>query len=238
MSTLDPVSVADTAASLNTWLNSQFSKLTQLAQSLLEVVQLEGSGRVSVSTAARKHLRDATAAFLSENTVADGCGLIFASMVTERKEAGHLEWWVREDEQRFSRYSFGLIPGADRFYDYEHHEWFTRAYHDGAASLVGPYIDYLGIEAYVVTLTVPAEIAGTRVGAIGCDIQLADLERELLPILLKCETPLAIVGAHGHVLCSNSAKFLPGEYLASGDERIEWLSLEPTATSLRLLVAG
>ena len=236
MSAQDSHPVAEVVSKLNDWLNAQFSQLEQLAQTLLEVVQLEGSERVSISGTARKHLRDATAAFLSENTVADGCGLIFASMVTENKQSGHLEWWVREDEQRFSRYSFGLIPGADRFYDYEHHEWFTRAYHDGAVSLVGPYIDYLGIEAYVVTLTVPAEIQGTRVGAIGCDIQVPDLERELLPILLKNDTALAVVGAHGHVLCSNSPKYLPGEYVAGDEGSVRWIPLEPAATSLRLLV--
>lgn len=237
MNTQSTYSVTDVVAALNEWLNAQFAQLEQLAQNLLEVVQLEGSERVSISTSARKHLRDQTAAFLSENTVADGCGLIFASMVSENKESGHLEWWVREDEQRFSRYSFGLIPGADRFYDYEHHEWFTRAYHDGAVSLVGPYIDYLGIEAYVVTLTVPAEIQQTRVGAIGCDIQVPDLERELLPILLKSEQPLAIIGAHGHVLCSNSARYLPGDYVADSDESARWIPLEPLGTSLRLLAA-
>ncbi len=231
-------SVAVAVAALDSWFKAQFAQLDALAGELLSVIQLEGSGQVSVSATARKHLRDATAAFLSENTVADGCGLIFASLVSENRESGHLEWWVREDEQRFSRYSFGLIPGADRFYDYEHHEWFTRAYHDGAVSLVGPYIDYLGIEAYVVTLTVPAEIQGTRVGAIGCDIQVADLERELLPMLLRCDTPLAVVGAHGHVLCSNSGRFLPGEFVPSEEEGCSWIALQPEATALRLLVAG
>jgi hypothetical protein len=142
---------------------------------------------------------------------------------------------VREDESRFARYSFGVVPGADRYYDYEHHEWFIRAFHEGTPALVGPYIDYLGVEAYVLTLTVPANVAGVRVGAIGNDIQVADLEAELLPVLQRSGIEMALVGRHGNVLVGNSSQLLPGVLVPDTLEGFARKRLGPEGADVQLI---
>lgn len=221
---------------LNAWFSNRFDRLDRLAGDLIDTLRFDDAGLLEITDSARRRLKSIAGRFLVENSAIDGCGLIFAHSALGT-ENGHLEWWVREDEQRFARYSFGVVPGADRYYDYEHHEWFTQAFHEGVPAVVGPYIDYLGIEAYVMTLTVPAEAGSRRIGAVGNDIQLADLEHELLPILLDCPGEAALVGRHGSVLLGNSSRFLPGEYVPEPTEGFRRVRLRPETAALQLLYA-
>ncbi|MCB1273643.1 MAG: PDC sensor domain-containing protein [Leucobacter sp.] len=221
---------------LREWFDDRFSHLSNLAAGLVSALALDEAGRIELSTAARRGMKSTAAKFLAEHPIVDGCGLIFAHS-TLGTEVGRLEWWVREDESRFARYSFGVVPGADRYYDYEHHEWFVRAYAEGHSAAVGPYIDYLGVEAYIVTLTVPAVVDGRRVGAVGTDLQVDDIEHHLLPILGGCDAEIAVLTRHGTVLVSNSARYLPGELVT---EPVPGARIEPlteVADGMHVLVA-
>lgn len=229
--------IADITAELTAWFGERFTQLEELADDLIAALHLGPDRRLELSESARRRMKTTAVRMLEANPVLDGCGLIFARTALGT-ENGHLEWWVREDETRFARYSFGVVPGGDRYYDYEHHEWFIRAFHEGAPALVGPYIDYLGVEAYVVTLTVPAVLDGVRVGAVGNDIQVADLEAALLPMLLRSRAPLAIVGRHGNVLVGSSSRFLPGEYVPAELPGFARATLGPSSAGLTLLYPG
>ena len=230
------LSVDEVLAGLNNWLSRRFARLAELQAEFLAPMSLDDEEHLEIGEALRRKLRNIAVRYLAENECVDGCGLIFAQSALGT-ENGHLEWWVREDEQRFARYSFGVVPGADRYYDYEHHEWFVRAFHDGAPAIVGPYIDYLGVEAYVLTLTIPAEVNGIRVGAVGNDIQLADVEQALLPLMLRCDTDLVLLGSHRNVILSNSQAFLPGDFVPDTLERFRRVPVEPFTTGVLLLAA-
>lgn len=221
-------------AELQAWFEQRFTHLASLGSELTASLRLDEEGRLSVPPSARRGMKAAAARHLAENTVVDGCGLVFAHSAIGT-EAGQLEWWVREDESRFARYSFGVVPGADRYYDYEQHEWFQRAFFEGARAAVGPYIDYLGVESYVVTITVPAEVDGRRVGAVGNDLLVGDLEATLMPILRACDHEVVILNRHGNVIVSNSAAYLPGELVAQPPEGTNLIVLDPLVDSLRLL---
>ncbi|MBL3698597.1 hypothetical protein D3228_02880 [Leucobacter luti] len=221
---------------LNAWFSDHFTRLEALAEELIGVLRFDAEQRLELTESARRRLKAIAVRALAEDQTLDGCGLIFARSALGT-ENGHLEWWVREDETRFARYSFGVVPGGDRYYDYEHHEWFIRAFHDGAPALVGPYIDYLGVETYVVTLTVPATLDGTRIGAVGNDIQVADLEAELLPVLLRTPVEAAVIGRHGNVLFGNSTRFLPGEYVPQDLAGVARVPLGPASAGIQLLHA-
>lgn len=225
----------EVVADLSRWLTHRFDSLRALADEMLSLLRFDSDGLLDLTDASRRRLKSVAAGYLADHTVVDGCGLIFAHSALGTPN-GHLEWWVREDETRFARYSFGVVPGADRYYDYEQLEWFTRAFNEGSPVLVGPYIDYLGVEAYVVTLTVPAETGGVRVGAVGNDIQAEDLEADLLPILLGCERELVVVNGHDNVLISNSSRFLPGEQVPDAEHGFDRVQLAPTLRDVQLLV--
>ena len=221
---------------LRGWFADHFARLQSLSDQLVANLAFDAQGHLDISDSTRRKLKAVAVRFLAEDATIDGCGLIFAHTALGA-ENGHLEWWVREDETRFARYSFGVVPGADRYYDYEHLEWFVRAYEEGAPTLAGPYIDYLGVEAYVLTLTVPAELEGRRVGAVGNDIQLKDLEAELLPILLECPEEAALVSRHGNVLFANTSRFLPGDWVPDALEGFDRAAVSAPSAGVQLLTA-
>lgn len=227
--------VDEVTRALTEWFDDRFARLQALATELIGLLRFDANDLLDLTETSRRRLKSTAAHYLADNTVVDGCGLIFAHSALGTAN-GHLEWWVREDETRFARYSFGVVPGADRYYDYEQHEWFIRAFNEGTPSLVGPYIDYLGVEAYVLTLTVPAEAGENRVGAVGNDIQAEDLEAELLPILLSCHSELVLVGRYDNVLFGNSSRYLPGEHVAHASQHFTRVQLLPNSHDVQLLV--
>ena len=229
------VSASETVRELRDWFDERFTHLDELGAELVTGLTLDQDGHLDLSPTARRGMKAAAARFLSEHPVVDGCGLIFAHSALG-SENGRLEWWVREDETRFARYSFGVVPGADRYYDYEQHEWFVRAFGEGRSAAVGPYIDYLGVEVYIVTLTVPAVVNGHRVGAVGTDLQVDDLERALLPILLRSESDCVLLSGHGAVLLSSAARHLPGEVIASPPEGARFEPLSEVTDGMRVMV--
>ncbi len=237
MSDTNAVSPEQTIAELRQWFEESFDDLQGLAKQMVAGLTLDGDNRVKYSATARKEMKATAAHFLAEYPVADGCGLIFAHSALGTKD-GRLEWWVREDESRFARYSFGVAPGGDRYYDYEQHEWFTRAFEEGASAAVGPYIDYLGVEAYVLTLAVPAVVGEQRIGAVGADVQLDDLERSLLPLLLRCEVEVALLSKHHGVLVSNSPDYLPGKLVPTPPEGARFETLSPRADGMIVMVTN
>ncbi len=228
-------SVAEVVDALTDWFAQRFDSLRGLSCDLISLLRFDDQGLLDLTETSRRRLKGAAVHYLADHPVIDGCGLIFAHSALGTPN-GHLEWWVREDETRFARYSFGVVPGADRYYDYEQHEWFIRAFNEGVPALVGPYIDYLGVEAYVLTLTVPAEVNGVRVGAVGNDIQAEDLESELLPMLQRADRELALIGRHGNVLLSNTSRWLPGEHFTAAATEGERIQLLPGSRDVQLVV--
>lgn len=229
--------IAAIIAEISAWFTARFAHLELLAGEMITALKLDEHRRLELTESTRRRMKAVAVRALADHPVLDGCGVIFARSALDT-ENGHLEWWVREDEARFARYSFGVVPGGDRYYDYEHHEWFIRAFHHGVPALVGPYVDYLGVEAYVVTLTVPAQHGDARLGAVGTDIQVSDLEEELLPVLLRSAQPLALVGRHGNVILGNSSRFLPGEFVPAELPGTERVALGPDSAGVSLLIAA
>ncbi|MFC5337160.1 cache domain-containing protein [Leucobacter denitrificans] len=227
----------ETIEQLAAWFEDRFAQLRSLADTLTSILNLDADGMLVLSSTARREMKSAASDFLQQHLVVDGCGLIFAHSSLGTK-SGRLEWWVREDESRFARYSFGVVPGGDRYYNYEQHEWFIRAFEEGRSAAVGPFIDYLGVEVYIMTLTVPAVVEGQRVGAVGNDLQIDDLERALLPMLQQCETDLVVLSRHGNVLVSNTAEFLPGELVSDPRPGYRFVALPDVTDGIRVMVAG
>ncbi|CAG7599973.1 cache domain-containing protein [Leucobacter soli] len=231
----EKVDAEQTIAALSAWFDDRFVHLAELGEELISGLGFDEAGTLELPSAARRGMKAAAARFLAEHPVVDGCGLIFAHSALGT-DSGRLEWWVREDESRFARYSFGVVPGADRYYDYEQHEWFTRSFSEGRSAAVGPFIDYLGVEMYIMTLTVPAVVGGRRVGAVGTDIQIDDLERALLPTLLACDTEIALLSRRGNVLLSNSVDYLPGDRVAVPPEGTRFEPLSEATDGVHILV--
>lgn len=217
---------------INSLLNNCFASLQNLAADFTKHLKIKADGTLNLDEHTGRRLKTISARYLAENKLVDGCGLTFSRQVLSA-DRGHLEWWVREENNRLARYSFGVVPDGERYYDYEHHEWFTQAFINGTPAIVGPYLDYLGIESYVLTLTVPATVDGNRVGAVGNDIKLDDLEQTLLPLLLTSPGQTALLGQHGNIIFSNHEDLLPGMQLPDPDS-YEYTPVGPQECELQL----
>lgn len=228
-------SVEETIASISQWFSHQFDELHRLGAELTDELDLTSDSYLTLTPAARRTMKVRAAKYLQRNTSLDGCGLIFSRSVLT-SEMGHLEWWVREDESRYARYSFGVVPGADRYYDYEQDDWFISAFHEGKPAAIGPFIDYLGVEVYILTITIPATVNGVRVGAVGNDMKIDDLEHELLPIMMDCAHEIVLLSSRGNVLVSNTSKFLSGETIINPPTGYKFKEIVEPGVGLHVLV--
>ena len=113
-----------------------------------------------------------------------------------------IEWWQRASDGTFDRdYSHQLDPTRDDLYDYGSKAYMTRPRDTGKPSAMGPYVDYGGVDDYLVTVSVPVASNGVFVGIVAADIRVASLERSVAPWLAQAGArPGAFATSLGGVL--------------------------------------
>ncbi|MGO1545019.1 MAG: cache domain-containing protein [Gulosibacter sp.] len=201
------VTVAQDIAS---WFDSLFNDLHTLQEQLsLQLASaFVGEPPFQVSTAVSKDLEGTVTEYLRVHPQLDGAGLIFAMELLDPEHA-KLEWWMR-DGTGYARRDFILDPASERFYDYEYLEWFRGGFYAESPTIAGPYIDHLGVDEYIATMTVPAYVNGRKVGVTGMDMLMRDVEAELLRLLAPLGHGAAVLGRHGQVLVGSSGEFTSG----------------------------
>ncbi|WP_413249064.1 cache domain-containing protein [Sinomonas flava] len=158
--------------------------------------------------------------FLAKNSWAVGAGVLLAGDLVE--DGGRaLEWWIRARNGAVNRLEFDVNPGSSRYYDYEKLPFFSIPAETGEQAMWGPYIDYLGVEEYILTFAAPVFLRGEFAGVAGCDICIKDLEPLLMPELRAIPSHAALVNVSDRIILGNSGMYLVGERIRSGrrDER-------------------
>ncbi|WP_104043439.1 cache domain-containing protein [Arthrobacter sp. ZGTC412] len=147
--------------------------------------------------------------FLGEHSFAVGAGVIFSAEAIENPD-GVLEWWTART-QGIEKLEFDLTPGGERFYDYQNMPFFTSASRTGERSMWGPYVDYLGLDEYILTYTAPIQVGGKFAGVAGCDIRIRKLEEIFMPALRAIPGDAALINDSRRVVVGNSGAYLVGE---------------------------
>jgi len=125
-----------------------------------------------------------------------------------------MEWWQRSPDGTFDRdYSHQLDPTRDDFYDYGSKTYMTRPRDSGEPSAMGPYIDYGGVDDYLVTVSVPVTSNGSFVGVMAADIRVANLELSVSPWLAQADGVCILLNSESRVLLSNSVRYNVGDVL-------------------------
>lgn len=225
--------------SITAWFTRAFAELDEMNRDFCRLLE-EATGVdddvTRLAKAGRDVFKERVRTYLREHPRINGAGLIF-SRSARGEGKGVTEWWVRDGADGMTRYQFGVNPLGQRFYDYEKLEWFTVSVSTGRPWLAGPYIDYLGVEEYVVTLTVRSEVHGRAVGVTGLDIKVGDLERELLPLLRLAGGPALLLNPHDAVLVSSSSRFSAGDVVHDVPEGFRRVPLPLENPPLTLLVS-
>lgn len=127
--------------------------------------------------------------------------------------AGHeryLYWWQRVGAGQPSRLRLNFDAESVDVYDYLQMEWFQGARAGAPRTAFGPYVDYTGAGAYVVTASVPVTYRGEFLGVAGADITLAALEPRLLAIVADARPGTVVLNAERRVLAANTPRFVVG----------------------------
>lgn len=217
-----PTEVLHAADALTTWFRDVSTEIDSLARDVASLLESNLGGRNKVDKAARVGLEGLSREFLTRNAFAVGAGTFFAaeSVIGNGRAS---EWWSRKEPGTIQRLDFDLTPGSNRYYDYEKLPFFSIPADTGERTIWGPYIDYLGFEEYILTVTAPFSVQGNFMGVAGCDIRLTDLEPIIMPNLRSIPNDAALVNASNRVILGNSGMYLVGERVkheSSGHERV------------------
>lgn len=171
--------------------------------------------------------------FLGTHSFVVGAGVIFSADAIENR-GGVLEWWTTR-AQGIEKLEFDLTPGGERFYDYQNMPFFTSASRTGEQSMWGPYVDYLGLDEYILTHTAPIQLSGRFVGVAGCDIRIRKLEEIFMPALRAIPGDAALLNESHRVVVGNSGAYLVGERIRSIPSDKQLLPIQTPHFGLSLL---
>ncbi|MDQ0029913.1 cache domain-containing protein [Arthrobacter bambusae] len=227
-------SAQECAKNLSQWFNSFYQDLEFAAEKISESLTRRMSGRSKIMDGDLVDLPEVSRSFLEGHPTAVGAGAIFAVASVSRAE-GVLEWWLRDESGTISKRTFDLVPDTDGFYDYEQQPWFTIAARTGHVTLVGPYVDYLGMGEYILTLTVPLYVSGQFLGVAGSDIRVRDLEGVFVPAIRALPNDAALLNDQDRVIVGNSGRFLVGDRVKGVPPGARKIGLDVPGLDLHLL---
>ena len=129
-----------------------------------------------------------------------------------------MEWWGYDDHGDLEFIGHSVNPGQVSFYDYSNRGWFSIPQTCGTPAVIGPYVDFGGIDSYsyTVTISVPVVTAGGFAGVAGADVLAHRFERFLFTGD-RDRSPVILVNADLRVIASTTSGYLPGDLLQPGD---------------------
>jgi hypothetical protein len=191
------------------WFTALFSDLNALSSASEREIRGVLGKRTDLS---EKHLRaiePAAAAFLDRHPIPLAAGLVLGPGIID-DSTGAIEWWRRGPHGGTQRIVFTLNPNAAGYYDYLTHDWFTEVIDTGAPAIQGPYLDYAGMDQYILTSMVPFFLDGSLIGTAGCDTEVRALESVVMPHLRQIPMDAALVSKFDRIIVGNSGRFQVG----------------------------
>lgn len=228
---------AEITPRLSAWIENIFDGVTQVRTKFVAIVEqhVEKSPKFYVSPSERKKLFEIGSKHLTAQPAIDGVGLIFQRELVDPSSPA-LEWWIRDGEE-YRWQEFDNDPSSPRFYDYEQLEWFRGGFGAEARTIAGPYIDYLGVDDYITTWTIPLVVDHQTIGVVGADLRVDTLEKCLIPILRQAPNGrAALVNDGGRVIVSTIGPYGSGALVQSVPTDYILIPLNVADMDLQLLV--
>lgn len=132
----------------------------------------------------------------------------------------------------------GIVEGADRYmlwlqrrngairrlrlnfdisdldaYDYVGMDWYIRACDRLQPSMTGPYLDYSGSDALVLTASIPVVVGDRIIGVVAVDLMAQAVEELMTTHLCRMRGEVVVVNQERAVISTNSVRWMPGERL-------------------------
>ncbi len=201
--------VARAATEIQTRFGAIFDGLTDFSSAIGPAVIAQRGRRKRFLDADLKPVKALAVKFLAANPVVEGAGMLVAPGGIDENR-GTIDWWRHDDEGTDSKVLFNLTPESGSSYDFQSLPWFNTVAETGRRAIAGPYVDYGGMDQYIITLMVPLDLGPDVLGMVGCDIEVADLEKTMVPLLRRIPGDAALLSSEDRVILGNSGRFLVG----------------------------
>lgn len=120
----------------------------------------------------------------------------------------HLAWWQGEDRRQLVLASQSLNKEN---IDYSALEWYRVPMATGEPHVAGPYVDYLCSDEYTITIAVPAEVDGLRIGVAGLDLLVSAVEQDLMHRFAALGRQVTLTNGVGRVVVSTDPRCATGD---------------------------
>lgn len=128
-----------------------------------------------------------------------------------------MEWWHNADDGPIRETHHVLDPTRDDFYDYLAREPMARTRSNRGPWIAGPYVDYGGVDDYILTVSVPIMRDGQFLGAAAVDFLAAEFERRMAPWLAKLDDDAFVLNGDNRVVVSNTPRCIVGDLVRVED---------------------
>jgi len=127
-----------------------------------------------------------------------------------------IQWWLKTESGPVEDNHHVMDPEREDFYDYQDMAFIAHPRETRAPCACGPYVDYGGVDDYILTVGSPIVSGGTFYGVSCADIRVADLESWLAPWLASVPESY-LINAENRVIVSNSLSHGIGDVMTQRD---------------------
>lgn len=191
------------------WFTAVYDDLATMAAACEHELRNSRGAKARLTERDLRAIQPAATAFLGRHEVPVAAGIVVGPKVLGN-DLGAVEWWRRGDSGSTQRIVFNLSPDDPGFYDFVTFEWFNEVVSIGKPAIQGPYLDYAGMDKYILTAMVPLSLDGVLIGTAGCDTEVRELERVVMPILRTIPGDAALVSKFDRIILGNSSRFHVG----------------------------
>lgn len=177
-------------------------------------------------------MRELCYGLLDARPDAAGAGVVFAlDRIAARDQ--QIQWHVR-GERGYEPYGFVNDADSAEFYDFLQLPWYAVPRATGQDVLAGPYLDFLGVDEYILTCSVPVRIGDRFAGTAAADVEVRTIERRFLELVRGIDADVALTSRDGRIVCANSPRLLPGDR-APEEPGMRALELATSVPTMRLV---
>lgn len=191
------------------WFTALFESLHMLSSSCEAELESVRGRKADLTEKDLRAIQPFATMFLDRHPTIEAAGIALGPGIVN-DAYGAIEWFARGTHGRSERIHFTLNPDEAGFYEYLTHDWFTEVMKNGAPTIQGPYLDYAGLDKYIIASTVPLYLDGVLIGTTGCDTEVSALEPVVMPLLRQIPMDAALVSKFDRIMAGNSGRFLVG----------------------------
>ncbi len=224
------------AAEIQTSFEAIFEGLTDFSSTVGPAILAQRGNRKRFIDGDLKPVKALAVKFMAAHPVVEGAGMLVAPGGIHA-DRGTIDWWRHDDAGTDSKVLFNLTPESGSSYDFQSLPWFNAVALTGRRAIAGPYVDYGGMDQYIITLMVPLDLGAGVLGMVGCDIEVADLEKTMVPLLRRIPGDAALLSNEDRVILGNSGRFLVGNRVRETPHRGGIIDVGLHDVGLRLVFA-